>query len=321
MGDDALIWVENSTFGLYLRDIATYLAISKIDTIFCDDTCPEKITLQAENKYFWVNKTLLSERLDYFKAIFRSGMRESNEENIDLSLTFSADELAVLLFQVNSGDYLSLTIEQARVLVSAASKIAALEIVDNAQIKIDELRQLISKEFLLAIRARDYAKCTEMLKKGANINEKFGQYSQDLHDACSFCGPNDTPYSHAIKKEDIQLIQFLLKNGVDTKVLIGGETPLMVAAFEHNLPLVKLLLEQGNNPNDNDGFALCSIFLRMRDWRLQQQEKSASDMVKLFLINGFIGEPEKIIAILQARAAIQNKSSIYFQKFGKNKTH
>ena len=204
MGDDALIWVENSRFGLYLRDITTYVTTPKIETIFvdADSPAPEKVSLQAEDKIFWVNKTILSQRLEYFNMMFRSGMSESYAENIDLSLSFSAEELDVLLFLVNSDDYRSLTLEQAHILVEAADKVAALEIADKAKIRIDECMQPINKEFLLAIRERNYDKYTEMLSKGANINEKFGKYSQDLHDGGSYCGPNDTPLTHAVKTKD-----------------------------------------------------------------------------------------------------------------------
>ena len=271
IGDDAVIWVENSRIGLYLRDIVTYFTISKIEPVFvdADSTSPEKVSLKAGDKTFWVNKTILSERVEYFNAMFRSGMYESFAENIDLSLTFSAEELDVLLFVVNSDAYRRLTFEQAQILVEAADKVAASEIADKAKMRIDECMEAIDKEFLNAVRGKNYEKMSELLSQGANINRKFDKFALVDKDAYVHDCPNDTPLTLAVRTGDHRLTEYLLENEADPNVYYKGNTPLMEASFEHDVKLVKLLLEHGADPNSKDGFTLSMIFLGMRDWLLE----------------------------------------------------
>jgi hypothetical protein len=176
----------------------------------------------------------------------------------------------------------------------------------------NECIALINKEFLLAVRERNYAKCTELLSRGANINEKFGEYSQNSHDACSFCGPNDTPLTHAVKKEDEKLVELLLKNGAKTEVFNCGETPLMNAAFKHNVKIVKLLLKAGANPNTqnerypvvhpkSDLTAMHFVFLGLRDWLLDTQKEPCTQTVDLLIKAGFAGNHNDIANSLKDR--------------------
>ena len=84
-------------------------------------------------------------------------------------------------------------------------------------------------------------------------------------------------------------LQFELINGANTNVYFRGNTPLMEASFNHNPTLVKLLLEHDANPNSDNGFAMCMVFLGMRDWLLVRQEQPASEIVNLLLSHGFKG--------------------------------
>jgi len=120
------------------------------------------------------------------------------------------------------------------------------------EISIENKLSSVDRKFLLAVLERDYVTCTEMLLKGANVNEKFGKYAKDKKDENSNCGPNDTPLTHAVKSSDEKLVEFLLKHGANTEVFNAdsvGDSPLMDAAYVHNVKIVKLLLDAGANPN------------------------------------------------------------------------
>jgi Ankyrin repeats (3 copies)/BTB/POZ domain len=320
MGDDALLWIENSRFDVYLRNITTYTFTPELEPVFIDanSNSPEKVGLTSEDKIFWVNKKIISQRLDYFRAMLQSGMKESSKEVVDLSQLFSAQELEVLLLVVNAGNCKTLTLEQAQIYLEAADKVSETE---QAQVKINECIAFANKEFLLAVRGRDYGKCTEMLLKGANINEKFGKYAQDLQNeifgaldlqnACTSCGPNDTPLTHAVKTGDETLVEFLLKNGAQTEVFNCGETPLMIAAFNHNSKIVQLLLEAGANPNtkkepwfvhtQSDLTAMHNVFLSLRVQSLNTQKEQCIQVVDLLIKAGFAGNHNDIANFLKGQ--------------------
>ncbi|NOU21978.1 MAG: hypothetical protein HOO93_09335 [Methyloglobulus sp.] len=64
----------------------------------------------------------------------------------------------------------------------------------------------------------------------------------------------DTPLHAAIDKQDIQLINVLIKKGADInqKAGLGNISPLSLAVGSDNLELVKLFVENGANVNSSD---------------------------------------------------------------------
>ncbi|NXL66614.1 KBTBD protein, partial [Chordeiles acutipennis] len=57
---------------------------------------PEQVRIRVEEELFWVEKTLLVENSEYFRALFRSGMKESTQEEIGLGELSAAGFLAML---------------------------------------------------------------------------------------------------------------------------------------------------------------------------------------------------------------------------------
>src|SRR5207253_6922740 len=79
-----------------------------------------------------------------------------------------------------------------------------------------EVKEPIDAAFLLAVLKNDYAKMTEMLAKGANINETFGIIaSYAPKEDAEFCSPSDTPLTYAVQSYCANLVKFLLKNGAN----------------------------------------------------------------------------------------------------------
>ncbi|NXP51832.1 KBTBD protein, partial [Heliornis fulica] len=57
---------------------------------------PERVCIWVEEQSFWVEKTLLVESSEYFRALFRSGMKESTQEEMGLGELSAAGFLAML---------------------------------------------------------------------------------------------------------------------------------------------------------------------------------------------------------------------------------
>ncbi len=163
----------------------------------------------------------------------------------------------------------------------------------------------IDKKFLMAVRARNYPECNQWLAAGANIDAKFGECSQDRQDACSFCGPNDTSLTHAVKKEDETLIKFLLENKASTEVYNCDKTPLMIAAFHHNVNIVRLLLQFGANANAVDlrtsSSAMLYLFSGLMGSMLNNQMKPCEQVATLLMQGGFYGTNAVIYRELKNR--------------------
>lgn len=160
------------------------------------------------------------------------------------------------------------------------------------------------RNFLMAVRGRDYVGMTKLLKDGANIDAKFGESAEHRHDACSFCGPNDTPLMHAAKKEDQQLVKFLLDNKASTEVFNLDETPLMNVAFHHNAPIVELLLKKGANANTRNTSNLTAmhfLFLGLRSWLLDAKQASCIRIVNLLIEANISIKPHEVANVLEAR--------------------
>jgi len=159
----------------------------------------------------------------------------------------------------------------------------------------------------------DHKKCEQLLAKGANINAKFGKYAMNDIDACSFCGPNDRPLTHAIKRENVEVTEFLLNHGADTEVVNGSDdTPLMDACFrsgDNRNRLTKLLLDHGANPNAKNHEKLTAmhmIFLGLREWLVDKQRKPAAEAATLLLDAGFVGDVKEIEAVLTKRGYMKD---------------
>lgn len=183
----------------------------------------------------------------------------------------------------------------------------------------EEVTSEIDKNFLMAIRRRDYVECENLLKHGANINAKFGECSQDPRDACSFCGPNDTPLTHAVKEEDVNLTRFLLERNASTEVFNCGETPLMKAAFHHNVEIVALLLEFGAKVNAVDTRSGSSpmkfAFYGLKDWLLPEQKKSCNQVVSLLIAAGSVGTHNQIKSTLEGRGFGKNICNFFTESW------
>jgi len=147
----------------------------------------------------------------------------------------------------------------------------------------------------------DFKECDRLLAEGANINRRFGKHGMNDHNDGSFCGPNDTPLTHAIKREHIELTKYLLNRGADTEVINGsGHTPLLDTRFNNSI--TKLLLDHGANPNAKDRqnlTAMHMIFLDFREWLIDTQIKPATEAANLLLDAGFVGDKEEILSVLK----------------------
>ncbi|XP_061451664.1 kelch repeat and BTB domain-containing protein 13 [Rhineura floridana] len=70
----------------------------------------ERVRIQVEEDFFSVDKTLLVEHCEYFRALFQSGMRESTQKEIQLR-DLSAMGFAIML-KVLKGEYPTLSCEE-----------------------------------------------------------------------------------------------------------------------------------------------------------------------------------------------------------------
>ncbi|MDY0122347.1 MAG: ankyrin repeat domain-containing protein [Sulfurimonas sp.] len=95
----------------------------------------------------------------------------------------------------------------------------------------------ITKEFLLAINEKAPIDILEyMIDNGANINAR--DYS------------NWTPLMRAIETDRTDLALLLIKKGADINLDIKGNNSIAYnAAYRGNIPVLKLLIEKGTNPN------------------------------------------------------------------------
>ena len=97
--------------------------------------------------------------------------------------------------------------------------------------------QILNKTFLNAVTLKNYALMEELLKKGADINATYddGEF---------------TAFSSAAASGDIELVNFLLTNGANTK---GNSkfpnSPIYLAITRNHPIVVKRLLDEGIDPN------------------------------------------------------------------------
>jgi len=304
MGTDTLIWVEGSNSAVYLRDIKTYSFTPK-ESIFIDakSDSAEKVGLVVGDKTFWVDKTILSDRVDYFKAMFfRTHMKEAEEKRADLSDLLSPQEAEIFFSRVDADHCYDLTLKQAQIFLEAATKLSAVEWAEKAQARIDEF----TADFFWAVRNKDYKKMSDLFNQGADINSKFDKFAINKMDGFVNDCPNDTPLTFAVRSEDFALTEYLLRNRANTEVYYKQYTPLMEASSGHRPALVKLLLEKGANPNtssDMSGFgkvsAMHMVFLSIQEWLVDERAKSTSEIVGLLLANGSTETHDEIANILK----------------------
>ncbi len=147
----------------------------------------------------------------------------------------------------------------------------------------------------------DFEKCDKLLAEGANINARFGKHAMNEIDACSFCGPNDTPLTHAVKRKHAKLTEYLLQRGADAELQNKYNSALMEACGNyddaHGSEIIQLLLKHGANPNAKDfrnNTAMHMIFFHLREWLVDKQRKPAAHAAKLLLDAGFVGDLEEI---------------------------
>ncbi|NXX86252.1 KBTBD protein, partial [Urocolius indicus] len=62
----------------------------------CRPAAPERVCIWVEEQPFWVEKALLVQSSEYFRGLFRSGMRESRQEQMGLGELSAAGFLAML---------------------------------------------------------------------------------------------------------------------------------------------------------------------------------------------------------------------------------
>lgn len=200
-----------------LSEIISYRP-QKIPSIFVGehDCIAEKIGLQSEGKTLWVNQTLLSERLHFFRNMFRSGMKESNQKIIDVSPLFKFEEIELLLLAIDQWDdefFENLSLPQTRLLLKLSDIICDAELENKARIKFEEC---VTKPFFEAVRNRNYRKIYDLLQEKADINKQFGKFTR--YNAVTGFEPysaSDTPLIFAIRMGYLVLTQFLLENNAD----------------------------------------------------------------------------------------------------------
>ncbi len=179
------------------------------------------------------------------------------------------------------------------------------------------------KNFLKAVLQRDPVECKKWLEQGANINVKFGSFSEDSRP--KICEPTDTPLTRAAGGKNSDFMKFLLENGADTEVSNCGKTPLMTAAFGQNIAIVKLLLKFGANVNaKNNGDRLYTtgktamhyLFFSVREWKLDLDKTRCLPIAILLIHKGFSGNAGLIVTAL-AKSGIHPSIRNFFTEIWK----
>jgi hypothetical protein len=296
IGDtDALLFIEGSNYGVYLRNIRSYVMIPKTDSIFTDKSpdCLDKVALMAEKKTFTVNKSVLSQKSSFFRNILQKYNNVVSENTpVDLNGIFTGAQLEAVLLTIEAGICRVLSLEQAKTLLRVARDRYDLELYADASARIAECLEGNTKEFLFAIRkargAReiDYTTCAAMLATGIDINVSFGNHCDGK--TCLF---EDNALSYATKQGDVELIKWLLDHGANPNVY-RYESPLLIACSTHNVKIVQLLLEAGVDPNENDGFAM----IKTVECVSHYSQKNAADIMKLLLDFGYTAKEPPAIA-------------------------
>lgn len=117
--DDGIIWLENYSFGIYLRNINSLYARHLILNASESDTS-KGFSLRAGGYSVIVDKELLKEKSSYFDKMFSIGMKESTIQEIDLGATFDEASLKLLIEHLNKPSKPILNAEEAlNLLVSA----------------------------------------------------------------------------------------------------------------------------------------------------------------------------------------------------------
>jgi ankyrin repeat protein len=95
----------------------------------------------------------------------------------------------------------------------------------------------------LAISERDSATVAKLLHAGANANAPVEPPTKDLGHL------GYTPLSIAVLRKDAVIVRILLENGANPNKRLAQLTPLMLAVGKKDLASVRSLLEAGANPN------------------------------------------------------------------------
>lgn len=69
----------------------------------------------------------------------------------------------------------------------------------------------------------------------------------------------------AIEGNCTECVSFLVSNGLDVNQVYDDETPIMVAVRRNNIPIAKILLENGANVNIQTGYKQNSVFTKWQD--------------------------------------------------------
>lgn len=91
---------SNSKSIVYIPGIIEFTYFIDIESIFVEaseNPVRPQVVLKAGNRSFCVDKHLICERSDYFKALLDGGMQESNLKVMDLSDVFCEEELEAVL--------------------------------------------------------------------------------------------------------------------------------------------------------------------------------------------------------------------------------
>lgn len=311
--DDALLWVENSKFGLYLRHIFSYSYQSLNTTLLLteDSDAQNKLVIKIENKVFTVDKDVLLDQISYLKNVL-----DHDQKLIDLTNIFTLAEFEVLIKVITLGNSRTLKDQELYSYLSASKKIADAKFIEDATQRMNTHLQVINKSFLRAVRTNDFkAMTTLLMNKEIDINRPFGKNASNDNDFYITDCPSDTPLTFAVRSNNIALATFLLEHGANTEVLFNHQTPLCEACFRHNIAMAELLIKHKasishpiQKPSNGSLFnpvpivdPALAIYLGMREWLLDTQKVTAKKLSKLLIDNGYLVDPDLIAKDLKSR--------------------
>lgn len=167
---DAIIWIENHPFGVYIRDI-NHFEVEEIEEIFfpmiLDSSFEfakniQTVTLVSNGKKFVVNQERLCEEVPFFKAMLYGGFQELTQNEKDVSELLSHQQLELILLYldgqvlIDRSNVIDLFIESDKLLINEINYKVREYLVRN--LTLEEIQSLKSnvnypplQDFLSAI--------------------------------------------------------------------------------------------------------------------------------------------------------------------------